>query len=395
MLTTPCIGAALFPGVLAGCAERHPGVRVALSEQSWHDVERRFLADSVVVAVLPRSRHPLPPGLHERLLWRERMQVVVPRRPRAGRAGGPVPLGRAGARTRCVVCGCRGDVEPEMLALLAERGSPCSPGRPSTPRRPLVAMARGRRRRRRGQRGGAAHADTAGLAVLDIDDPDWSARSPPTGTTCCSAPRSGGRCTAPCWTRRCRAGADRAVGATGVAGSGAGDRGRRGGRVGGHLAAAAPDSRRRRVRDAEDTMAPVRRPAARTRGAARPARRGARRAAAGRADPGPAGIGKTALIEHFLREPGVGATPVVVRASGEETEALLAYGVVEQLARSAGAAGRPAARRACRRADDRRSTTRSRSGTRFLELLDRLGAAAPVVLSSTTRTGRTGRRCRR
>ena len=54
---------------------------------------------------------------------------------------------------------------------------------------------------------------------------------------------------------------------------------------------------------------------------------------------GPAGIGKTALIEHFLRDPGVSPAPVVVRASGEDTESLLAYGVVEQLARAAGASG--------------------------------------------------------
>ena len=46
---------------------------------------------------------------------------------------------------------------------------------------------------------------------------------------------------------------------------------------------------------------------------------------------GPAGIGKTALVDHFLGEAGAGQPPVVIRASGEETEQLLAYGVVEQL----------------------------------------------------------------
>ena len=51
---------------------------------------------------------------------------------------------------------------------------------------------------------------------------------------------------------------------------------------------------------------------------------------------GPAGIGKTALLDAFLTEvaePGDPA-PAVIWASGEETEELLAYGVVEQLARS-------------------------------------------------------------
>ena len=54
---------------------------------------------------------------------------------------------------------------------------------------------------------------------------------------------------------------------------------------------------------------------------------------------GPAGIGKTALVEQFLQEPGGDVPPVVLRASGEETEILLAYGMVGQLARSAGTQG--------------------------------------------------------
>ena len=51
---------------------------------------------------------------------------------------------------------------------------------------------------------------------------------------------------------------------------------------------------------------------------------------------GPAGMGKTALIERFLAEPGTEPPPTVLRAGGDEAETLLAYGVVEQLARSAG-----------------------------------------------------------
>src|SRR4029077_19540994 len=47
---------------------------------------------------------------------------------------------------------------------------------------------------------------------------------------------------------------------------------------------------------------------------------------------GPAGIGKTALLEHFLAQVRYEPAPVVLWASGEETEGLLAYGVVEQLA---------------------------------------------------------------
>src|SRR5687768_9909206 len=55
---------------------------------------------------------------------------------------------------------------------------------------------------------------------------------------------------------------------------------------------------------------------------------------------GPPGIGKTALLTHLLADPGDGVPPVVLRASGEETEVLLPYGVIDQLGRSAGPAGR-------------------------------------------------------
>ncbi len=58
---------------------------------------------------------------------------------------------------------------------------------------------------------------------------------------------------------------------------------------------------------------------------------------------GPAGIGKTALLEHFLLDPGVEPSPVVLLASGEETEQLLAYGVIDQLVRSAGGQDRTSA----------------------------------------------------
>jgi DNA-binding CsgD family transcriptional regulator len=93
---------------------------------------------------------------------------------------------------------------------------------------------------------------------------------------------------------------------------------------------------------------------------------------------GPAGIGKTALVAHFLEEPGGDVPPIVLRASGEETEVLLAYGVVDQLARSAGPAGAgvvvpgPPARTVL---DDAVTV-----GSRLLELLGALEATAPVIL---------------
>ena len=94
---------------------------------------------------------------------------------------------------------------------------------------------------------------------------------------------------------------------------------------------------------------------------------------------GPAGIGKSALIEHFLREPGVSPAPAVLRASGEETESLLAYGVMEQLARSAGAAGAALAAIVPARGPQPVPDPVT-VGSRVLELLGEVAAASAVVV---------------
>src|SRR5215210_890263 len=93
---------------------------------------------------------------------------------------------------------------------------------------------------------------------------------------------------------------------------------------------------------------------------------------------GPAGIGKTALIERFLAD-RMGPAATVARASGEETETLLPYGVVEQLARSAGAAGEALLEAVPVRGPDP-VVDPVAVGTRLLEMLDRLEAGGPVVL---------------
>jgi hypothetical protein len=100
---------------------------------------------------------------------------------------------------------------------------------------------------------------------------------------------------------------------------------------------------------------------------------------------GPPGIGKTALVDRFLADvAGTGPTmrtARVLRVSGDETETLLAYGVVEQLARVAGPAGvaltvpdDPATPDAVP-LDDPVTV-----GTRILRVLDALGRDGPVVL---------------
>jgi DNA-binding transcriptional LysR family regulator len=170
VLTTPCIGVALFPGVLSELALAHPGVRLALSEQSSHDVERRFSADGVVVAVLPTLPHPLAPGLRERLLWRERIRMVVlPDHPLA--RGGAVPPDQL-VQHPLIVSGTSAEIEPELLPLLTARGLAVQPRACVDTPQTLVAMARA------GVGVGVAnavaleHTDTSGLVVVDLDDPD-------------------------------------------------------------------------------------------------------------------------------------------------------------------------------------------------------------------------------
>ncbi len=90
---------------------------------------------------------------------------------------------------------------------------------------------------------------------------------------------------------------------------------------------------------------------------------------------GPPGIGKTALLDHFLRHGAVGEPPVVLRASGEETEELLSYGVVDQLARSAGHDAR-----ALIGGDGAGGADPVAVGTRLLEFFDRLDSGRGVVL---------------
>jgi DNA-binding CsgD family transcriptional regulator/tetratricopeptide (TPR) repeat protein len=94
---------------------------------------------------------------------------------------------------------------------------------------------------------------------------------------------------------------------------------------------------------------------------------------------GPPGIGKTALIAQFLAEPGSRPPPVVLSASGEDTETLLAYGVIDQLGRSAGRAGAALVGLAAPGV----ATVEDPIvvGSRLLEVLDALEAQGPVVLA--------------
>jgi ATP/maltotriose-dependent transcriptional regulator MalT len=86
---------------------------------------------------------------------------------------------------------------------------------------------------------------------------------------------------------------------------------------------------------------------------------------------GPGGIGKTALVDRFLADSSDGQ---VLRASGEETESLLAYGVVDQLFRFAAAAGSPA--------DAGRGSSEGHYevGGKLLDVLSDLQQRGPVIV---------------
>jgi DNA-binding transcriptional LysR family regulator len=174
VLTTPCVGATLFPAVLAELAATHPGVRVTLVERAGLDVERRLLSNGAAVAVLPRVPAPLPPGLREQVLWREPLRVVVPVCHELERAGKPVTVDALVAGP-LVVCGTQaetgpGDPAADVLAQLVARGRAVQPRAAVDTPQTLLALVRS------GLGVGVINAvalgplDLSGLAVLDLDD---------------------------------------------------------------------------------------------------------------------------------------------------------------------------------------------------------------------------------
>jgi DNA-binding transcriptional LysR family regulator len=173
VLTTPCVGAAFFPGLLADLVTTHPGVRVSLVESARFDLERRLLGNGPTLAVVPRVPAPLPPGLRERVLWHEPMQVVVPEGHEFDRAGRPVPLDVLAAGP-LIVCGTQADATPgvpEVLGQLVARGRAVQPRAIVDTPQTLLALVRAC------VGFGVLNAvalgplDLSGLVVLDVDDP--------------------------------------------------------------------------------------------------------------------------------------------------------------------------------------------------------------------------------
>ena len=104
---------------------------------------------------------------------------------------------------------------------------------------------------------------------------------------------------------------------------------------------------------------------------------------------GPPGIGKTAVLDRLLDDE---SDLTVLRATGEQWEAFVAYGVVDQLMRVAGVS---AAR--LRAGRDRSLPVEEPVGVgaRILEALAELEQKTPWPSSSTTRSGPTSTRSAR
>ena len=173
VFTTPCVGAALFPGLLAELVDTHPGARVSLVERGRLDLERRLLGNGPALAVVPRVAEPLPSGLQERVLWWEPFRVVVPVGHELAAAGGPVPLD-ALATGPLIVCGADAEAPAgaaaEVIGLLVAGGRAAQPRAIVDTPQTLLALVRA------GVGFGVLNAvalaplDLSGLVVLDIDE---------------------------------------------------------------------------------------------------------------------------------------------------------------------------------------------------------------------------------
>ena len=172
LITSPCVGAALFPQVLARMSAERPGLRIELSERSLRDPERRLIADGAAMALLPQLEESAAAGFRERVLWHEPLKVVVRRDSELARSGAPVAAERL-LRTPLLVSRAVGDGESELVRLLARRGLIAQPRVTADTPLTLIAMARS------GVGAAVLNAvaleplDLAGLAVLGLEDPEF------------------------------------------------------------------------------------------------------------------------------------------------------------------------------------------------------------------------------
>jgi DNA-binding transcriptional LysR family regulator len=88
--TTACIGAAVFPAVLAEVLARFPDASITLTERDRSANDPGAGPERAVLALAPVDREPHPSARRE-LLWWEPLQLLVPDDHHLARTGGPVP----------------------------------------------------------------------------------------------------------------------------------------------------------------------------------------------------------------------------------------------------------------------------------------------------------------
>ena len=173
VLTTPCIGAAFFPGVIATVLGQHPRARISLSEHGWPGGELQLPADGLALALVPTF--PAPPALewHSTVLWREPMQALVPvdheLAQHAAGSGSVISADRLAGIP--LVVGGTTSAEPEIATMLEARGLEMGAGTVVATPQTLVAMVRAGVGIGIGNAVGIESTDTAGIVALDFDDP--------------------------------------------------------------------------------------------------------------------------------------------------------------------------------------------------------------------------------
>jgi DNA-binding transcriptional LysR family regulator len=174
VVTTSCIGCALFPGVLAALLVEYPGASLTLSELTPSglrsaEADAPVPVDGAAVAVLPTLAPPLASGLHEQVLWREPLRLVVDAGHEFARRRKPVRLDELVGHP-LVLCGSTG--EPELRARLHGLGLTARTRAVVDTPQSLIGTARA------GAGVGVAgalalqHGDTGGVVLLDIDEED-------------------------------------------------------------------------------------------------------------------------------------------------------------------------------------------------------------------------------
>jgi DNA-binding transcriptional LysR family regulator len=171
LITTPCVGATLFPEVLARVTAERPGTRIELTERSWHDVDRRIVTDGAAMAVLPRLDPPTAIGLHERVLWRESLKVVVDERHELAAGGDTVSVEQL-VRFPLLVCRGFGEGDSELQRLLTRCGLVAQPRVTADTPLTLTTLARAGVGVAVVNAVALAPLNLAGLAVLELGGPD-------------------------------------------------------------------------------------------------------------------------------------------------------------------------------------------------------------------------------